>query len=675
MLNKKIGLVFLVILLTSPFLIGEIQTGGGEIGIDLIPEIPINYSLVPTVNSSDYWDNLDAPNATQFDSGADGKTLNILPSWLTSFITSVGNDLYCKLTGCEITGEVNITGNLNVDGDLNVTGISYLGDIIISAENITVDNIIPLTGGNVDLKGNLTVTEWFNGQFNWIVEDDWNAFDGSTLNFNETKIGDTYLNLSGTNANQNVNISGYNLTTEHLTSTDYTTIKGIKIDAPVSSENMVIGNDAGSIIETGARYNVVIGHLTGNKITTANYNTYVGAQAGRYNSGQGNLALGYEAMKGVDGSSTGGNNVALGDSAGAALTTGSENMLLGYHAGLILTDATQNVYVGSRAGQYATGSNNVLFGSGTGSGTSVDSFTGSNNIAIGFKSLEEPTSAQRNAAIGYYTGHSLTTGSYNTLFGYRVADDLTTGSSNTLLGNNAGNTLIDGGYNILIGNNILPSATDVSYELNIGNLLKGSMVVGSEELNLPHDNAKFYFGEDKNASINYDGTNLIIITNESGGESLAWFSNNVSATGYLTRTSVYDTSKGLALDSIKSSNELVDLNGEINHSAFYGYETYKVTDKSKPINNSYIVEECDGEIYLNKDGNDSYEVETCKNITKYEIIYPYTKTEEAVSLNAEIDVLREAVYELKGKVEFLETENTLIKSELCKRDLTYPWCK
>ena len=36
------------------------------------------------------------------------------------------------------------------------------------------------------------------------------------------------------------------------------------------------------------------------------------------------------------------------------------------------------------------------------------------------------------------------------------------------------------------------------------------------------------------------------------------------------------------------------------------------------------------------------------------IIYPHTKIEEAVSLNAEIDVLRQPVYELNERIKILE---------------------
>ena len=57
----------------------------------------------------------------------------------------------------------------------------------------------------------------------------------------------------------------------------------------------------------------------------------------------------------------------------------------------------------------------------------------------------------------------------------------------------------------------------------------------------------------------------------------------------------------------------------------------------------------------------------CHNEVRYRITYPYIK-EEGILLDAEVNLLRQAIYELK-------TENEIIKSELCLKDNTYLWCK
>ncbi len=149
------------------------------------PEV-INYSTIATVNNTDHFG---------------GYTV----ATFVTYVQGLFNLVYCELTGCTMAGnidmdEYNIT---NVDwatfNNLNVTGTSYLGNLIIEADNITTDNIIPLTSNGVRVWGNLTVngnisSDWFNGKFNWTSGDDWNIFDGSTLTFNESKFDPTYHN-------------------------------------------------------------------------------------------------------------------------------------------------------------------------------------------------------------------------------------------------------------------------------------------------------------------------------------------------------------------------------------------------------------------------------------------------------------------------------------------------
>jgi hypothetical protein len=141
------------------------------------------------------------------------------------------------------------------------------------------------------------------------------------------------------------------------------------------------------------------------------------------------------------------------------------------------------------------------------------------------------------------------------------------------------------------------------------------------------DNSKLYFGAGDNVSIYFDGINLKFDYGTNASKNTAYFTGNISALGYFTRTSVYDKSKGSALDFIKDAEEY-KTNGEIDHTKFYGYTTYPVSDLSNPED---------------------------------------VKTEGAVNLNAEIDVLRQAVFELKQ-------QNNLLKTELCLKDKAYSWC-
>jgi len=131
-----------------------------------------------------------------------------------------------------------------------------------------------------------------------------------------------------------------------------------------------------------------------------------------------------------------------------------------------------------------------------------------------------------------------------------------------------------------------------------------------------------------------------------------WAEKNISATGYITRTSVFDKSKN-PFDYVKDADYyLVD--GKIDHKKFYGYAgEFEVTDYSRVEIEEYVDEECIEE-------DDVTGELICINKTKEKRTYPYKKVEEGVLLDAEIDVLRQTVYELSR--------------ELCKKDSSYSWC-
>lgn len=71
------------------------------------PTAKTNYTTVNT-NSSDYWDNLDTINSTQMSDN--GGILTISVSWLSSLFDA----LYCKLTGCTMTGDLKLQDNVNI---------------------------------------------------------------------------------------------------------------------------------------------------------------------------------------------------------------------------------------------------------------------------------------------------------------------------------------------------------------------------------------------------------------------------------------------------------------------------------------------------------------------------------------------------------------------------------
>jgi len=142
---------------------------------------------------------------------------------------------------------------------------------------------------------------------------------------------------------------------------------------------------------------------------------------------------------------------------------------------------------------------------------------------------------------------------------------------------------------------------------------------------------------------------LMITKNDSTGISI-WASQNISASGYITRTDVYDKSKGTALSKVKDSSQLKNADGSINHSAFeYSSVTYKnkrlVGYEEKIAKKS----ECDSK------GNNCKVIET-ETIPIFE-----EYTEEGVDLVKENALLKQQIYELTN--------------ELCSKDKTkYSFC-
>ena len=207
------------------------------------------------------------------------------------------------------------------------------------------------------------------------------------------------------------------------------------------------------------------------------------------------------------------------------------------------------------------------------------------------------------------------------------------------------------------------------------------IVLGGDSSNIGSDSGSaIIFGAGKDAGIYWDGTNLIFDYNRTAGNSnaVAWFSGNISSTSFDTRTSVYDKSKGNALDKIKDANDYkIGLTNEINHSIFYGYKTYQITDYSNCWNviDKYCYEKTDSKYDEESDTTEYYTETFCvkeikdipKQIKDYETKYRKecgTKTEEGVSLNDEIDVLRQAVYELKVKNKELEDRLKVLEDKL-----------
>jgi len=105
-------------------------------------------------------------------------------------------------------------GSTTIVGDLNVTGTSYLDDVTINSDNITVNNIIARSGGEVAIDGNVsTVGTGFFGWLGSLVSRITGLFV-TDIDFDGTISSDSgNLNISASDGN--IDTSG-NVTADYL---------------------------------------------------------------------------------------------------------------------------------------------------------------------------------------------------------------------------------------------------------------------------------------------------------------------------------------------------------------------------------------------------------------------------------------------------------------------------
>jgi|TARA_Y100000015_G_scaffold339_1_gene398 hypothetical protein len=276
------------------------------------------------------------------------------------------------------------------------------------------------------------------------------------------------------------------------------------------SNNTALGKSAGDNITTGIN-NIVIGNTAdassatvSNEITLGNSSItslrIPGLQSGAsdgdvltYNSSNGNITLAAASGGGGGASEINGLSDAKTDNSGAALglgsgtlaadggsnntvaigkdalndqTSGNFNCAVGNEALSKITTNFQSAAFGIYAGRYVTGSTNTFLGYSAGQGTD-GSASGSNNVAVGEKSMQQLTSGNDHTAVGYRSLRRVTSGMDNVAVGYEALDSCTTGSNNCVLGHSALGSLTTGSYNIAIGYRALTTANNDS-EIAIG---------------------------------------------------------------------------------------------------------------------------------------------------------------------------------------------------------------
>jgi hypothetical protein len=308
-----------------------------------------------------------SPSAQLEIAGAGGLTALKVTPGASSF---AGIDFQLANTFFNITG-TRTSSNALVRIDNNGTSDAF------SVKNSGGGNAASFIG-NTNFFGDNSVTGI--GYFGTIIGNNLAGAAGSIVTVDGAgKMGLATL-LSGIGGAGQINGIGYFTSTNTLTSNgtnlswngSVMSINGIAFYAS-NTGNIVIGK-GGNTTSTGFN-NIFLGESAGGNVTTGNYNNFLGFQAGFDNT-------------------TGSYNNFLGYTAGYLNTTGLSNNFLGYQAGYNNTSGSSNIFIGTLTGlSNTTGNNNILIGGGANvslSGLSnavaigtLATVSGSNSVVIG----------------------------------------------------------------------------------------------------------------------------------------------------------------------------------------------------------------------------------------------------------------------------------------------------
>jgi hypothetical protein len=300
-----------------------------------------------------------------------GGECNVAHGYYTSVVGGINNTM-C-VSGVATTGRSAILGGEN-------NCITHHCSFIIGA-NLTSDKDCYTFMNNADVTGTVSASI-FSGSF---------VGDGSGL----------------------TGISGGGVTFDYTDSATY--------------ENLILGESL--TLGTYADKNTALGYLAFADNDSSGEGTFIGYAAGRYNSagqfsGGANTSVGYRALMGVNGQTTGFrntavghdasylitsgcDNTAIGESALRSISSGSGNTSTGYLSGFLTTGGCSNTFYGRSAGYGITGDYNTHIGTQAGICLLTDKFTGDNNTTIGYQANPSSFSVSNEITIGNTSINSL----------------------------------------------------------------------------------------------------------------------------------------------------------------------------------------------------------------------------------------------------------------------------
>ena len=200
-------------------------------------------------------------------------------------------------------------------------------------------------------------------------------------------------------------------------------------------------------------------------------NTALGSStlAANTSGGTNNVAVGASALSA---NTSGSNNTAVGSSALLTNQTGANNVAVGDAACQFQTNSANTAF-GSNALRGTSGSSTGGNNTAVGLYSLWSNTTASNNTAVGTRALQSNTTGTPNTAVGVNALNANLTGINNVAVGDNALRLVTTTNNNTAVGSGTGQTLTGSGCTY-IGANIVASTAGVLNEVVIGQGITGA---------------------------------------------------------------------------------------------------------------------------------------------------------------------------------------------------------
>ena len=348
-------------------------------------------------------------------------------------------------TALEVVGDVQVKSNLGVTGHTVITGTIGIGTVDAAGAGYTGDKILVSDGGEVQY---LTAAELSN---DLTIESYWASHNASQIiasgdSTTHTMIPGTLGVTGNTWVSGKLGVGmGTATPTEPIEVKDYikfNTTRGNTFYGNLSGQyaadnastqfNTGVGKWALGSFDTygeldGAMYNVAVGGLSQAYRTTGDYNTSVGqASMQSHTSSSWNTSVGYQAGAGVVFEEVGGNNY---------------NTYIGANSGWYQTNQsgqdTYNTAVGYGSMYTSVGFYTTAIGA-LSQGYAFAPAGCNACTSVGYKTL-------------YNSGTGGAGAEYNIAIGYQAGDNITLGAHNICIGNNADPPSATADYQMNIG--------------------------------------------------------------------------------------------------------------------------------------------------------------------------------------------------------------------------------